>query len=75
MNTLNERRRRLPDHVADAMTAILDHFWQEEARHYLACSQDEQDGHIFSEMLAVRRWLTGKSAGSNGRKRRTEQRE
>lgn len=50
-------RRRLPDQVAEAMKAVLDYLWQEEAQDYLARGQEEQEGHIFLEMLLIRQWL------------------
>lgn len=56
--TSSRYRRRLPEHVADAMTAILDYLWLDEARDYLAMSREEQQTHIFNEMLIVQNWLT-----------------
>lgn len=51
------QRRRLPEHIAQAMTAILDYLWQAEARDYLSRSREDQEGHIFNAMLTVRQWL------------------
>jgi hypothetical protein len=50
-------RRRLPAHVAEAMAAILEYLWQAEAKDYLSRNREEQEGHIFVEMLNVRNWL------------------
>jgi len=45
--------RRVPRRVA----AILDCFWNGQANEYLSRGKDEQEGHIFAEMLLVRQWL------------------
>jgi hypothetical protein len=50
-------RRRLPEQVAEAMNAILEYLWSDEARNYVNASRAEQVGHIFQEMLTVRHWL------------------
>jgi hypothetical protein len=52
------QRRRLPDHIAASMTAILDFLWQQEAQDYLSRSSEDQEGHIFNDMLTIRNWLT-----------------
>lgn len=64
----NTKRRRIPDRVAEAMTTILDYFWQAEAKDVTRSSSDQQ-GHIFQEMLLVRQWLTdrGRRARRNSR--------
>ncbi|HEY4307986.1 MAG TPA: hypothetical protein VGN12_00915 [Pirellulales bacterium] len=54
-------RRRLPDHIAEAMAVILDYVWQKEAQDYLSKSREEQEGHIFTDVLTVRQWLSGVS--------------
>ena len=54
----NKHRPRLPEHVAEAIEAILDHFWQDEARDYLARSRSEQEDHVFTKMLMARQWFT-----------------
>ncbi len=50
-------RRRLPVRVAEAMTAVLDYLWHDQARDWLARSEHEQETHIFAAMLTVRQWL------------------
>ena len=57
MQMNNKKRRRLPVHIAEAMTAILDYLWQKEAQDYLSCNRDDQETHIFSQLLTVRQWL------------------
>lgn len=57
MNPALINRRRLPDHVAEAITAVIDHFWMEQIKDYLARPEQEQQGHIFNEMLTIRQWL------------------
>ncbi len=52
------QRRRMPNHIAEAMTAVLDYLWQDEAKDYVSRSREDQEGHIFNEMLTVRNWLT-----------------
>lgn len=67
------QRRRMPSHVANGMTLILDYLWQDEARDYLGRSPDEQADHVFQHMLAVRQWLdrrdrVGRERGTKGAK-------
>ena len=59
-------RRRMPDHVADAITAIIEFFWMDESRDYLSRPRDEQKGHIFNEMLTVQQWLQNGKVKSRG---------
>jgi len=59
--TAAKGRRRLPDHIAAAMTAILDYLWQGEAQDYVSRGSEDQEGHIFNEMLTVRQWLAQSS--------------
>jgi hypothetical protein len=66
MKTNPSLRRRLPEHITEAIEIVLDHFWQDEARDYLARSRDEQEGHVFTAMLAIRQWLAGRGAGPRG---------
>jgi hypothetical protein len=49
--------RRLPSRISEAIEAVLDHFWQDEARDYVASERASQRNHIFNEMLTVRQWL------------------
>lgn len=55
--SIKKPRRRMPEHVADAMAAILDYLWQDEVKDYLARTREEQANHIFTELLTVRQWL------------------
>lgn len=69
-------RRRLPEHVADAMHAILDYLWQDEAEDYLLSSLEVQSGHVFQDMLTVRQWLDrrdghAKHKATKGKKKAT----
>ena len=59
----NLQRRRLPDRVADAMAAIVEFFWMDEAKDYLACDEEGQRQHIFNQFLTVRQWLTSHEIG------------
>lgn len=59
-------RRRMPEHVAQAVEAILDYLWQDEAKDYLNQSGEEQREHIFNEMLFVRNWLTPRRQRQGG---------
>lgn len=60
-------RRRLPEHVVTAIETVLDHFWHGQAQDYLARSRDEQETHVFTEMLTVRQWLSmGKTKRRKG---------
>jgi hypothetical protein len=54
------QRKRLPDNVADAMAAVIEFFWMDEAKDYLARDREGQKEHIFNEMLTVRQWLAGR---------------
>lgn len=57
MTTAQGPRRRLPDHVAEAIVAIVDCFWVNQMKDYLASDREGQRRHIFNEMLTVRQWL------------------
>lgn len=58
MKTAPAPRRRLPDHVAEAIAAVIEFFWMEQTKDYLARNREEQQKHIFNEMLTVRQWLS-----------------
>lgn len=58
MTTAQGPRRRLPDHVAEAIAAIVDCFWVNQMKDYLASDREGQRRHIFNEMLTVRQWLS-----------------
>ncbi len=64
MKTKGSSRRRLPEEIADSMAAVLDFFWQDEAKDYLSRSREEQHQHIFNDMLAVRQWLAARTRNS-----------
>ena len=57
MTTAQGPRRRLPDHVAEAIAAIVDSFWLNQMKDYLSNDEAGQRRHIFNEMLTVRQWL------------------
>ena len=61
MKIAKGQRRRLPDRVADAMEAILDYLWEDEAMDWLTRSREEQSHHVFGHMLTVRKWLDDES--------------
>ncbi|MEX2171052.1 MAG: hypothetical protein WD851_17165 [Pirellulales bacterium] len=48
----------LPDPIHKAIDSILDYLWDDEARGYRASSKSEREGHIFAELMTIRRWLT-----------------
>jgi hypothetical protein len=62
ISTTKKTYRRLPDGVAEAIEAILDHFWDDEVRDYLAVDRQQQERHIFNDMLTVRKWLRERNA-------------
>jgi hypothetical protein len=62
--TKTKPRRRLPEHIAEAMTAVLDYLWQDEAHDYLAMSREEQQDYIFSQLITVRQWLDRRNHAS-----------
>ena len=55
----NLQRRRMPARVAEAMSLIIDRFWQEQIQHYLACDEAGQRDHILNELI-VRQFLAGR---------------
>jgi hypothetical protein len=64
MKTKGGPRRRLPEDIAEAMTVVLDFFWQDQAKDYLSRNREDQQHHVFCEMLTVRRWLTARQRNS-----------
>lgn len=60
-------RRRMPEHIAEAMHTILDYLWQDEAKDYLARTREDQATHIFTELLTVRQWLDRRDAPGEGK--------
>lgn len=61
------QRRRLPEHVAEAIATILEYLWDQEMRDYLARTPEEQETHIFNELLLVRQFLQGRRPGKQRR--------
>ena len=48
---------RIPKRVRQALRAILEYLWHDEASRYQACKKDERDNHIFSSLLTLDHWL------------------
>lgn len=61
MRARDQRRRRLPTYVAEAMRAVLNDGWQRAASDYARCPSAQQAEHIFQQMMTVRQWLDGPS--------------
>lgn len=57
MMTAQSPRRRLPDQIAEAIAVIIERFWEDQIKDFLAGDRETQRRHIFNEMLTVRQWL------------------
>ena len=60
-STPSQRKRegaaRIPLHVARSMLAILDYLWTDEFTDYQARTRETRNGHVFRDLLTVRRFL------------------
>lgn len=50
---------RLPPPIREALRAVIDYLYDEEAQDYQTLTRMEQAGHIFESVLTLNRWLQG----------------
>jgi len=51
--------RNAPPHVVEALRRVLDYLMDDEAADYLATSPGEdREGHIYSALVTLDRWLS-----------------
>lgn len=48
---------RLPPPIREALRAVIDYLYDDEAEDYQTLTKSEQDGHIFGYVLTLNRWL------------------
>jgi len=48
-----------PTQLRDAIQPLLNHYFQDEKRHYEEVPTDQRDNHVFEHWVAVFNWLTG----------------
>ncbi|MCY2990844.1 MAG: hypothetical protein NTY19_23650 [Planctomycetota bacterium] len=46
-----------PDRVVQAVAAFLAYCWEDEAHDYQARTPQARNGHVFRDLLVIRRWL------------------
>jgi hypothetical protein len=47
----------MPDQVANAIATIIEYLWSDEAKDYLAKNREQQQAHIFNDLITDRQWL------------------
>lgn len=47
-----------PTQLRDAIQLLIDHYFQDEKRHYEALPADQRQSHVFEHWVAVLSWLT-----------------
>lgn len=50
---------RLPPTIREALRAVIDYLYEDEAEDYQTLTKSEQVGHIFEYVLTLNRWLQG----------------
>lgn len=50
---------RLPPLIREALRAVIDYLYNDEAEDYQTLTRMEQAGHIFEHVLTLSRWLRG----------------
>lgn len=54
------RPPKLTPGIAEALNAVLDRLWDDEARDYQAATPEVQAGHFFRHLHALEYWMTGR---------------
>ena len=49
---------RIPLNVLQAIQEIVDYCWNDEFIDYSSRAKEDRDGHVFRDLLIVRRYLT-----------------
>lgn len=50
---------RLPPPIREALRAVIDYLYDDEAEDYQTLTKSEQSGHIFESVSTLNRWLRG----------------
>lgn len=50
---------RLPPVIREALRAVIDYLYDDEAEDFQTLTKCEQHGHIFGHVLTLNRWLRG----------------
>jgi hypothetical protein len=56
---------RLPSKTLAALETVLDHYWQDEERHYEETPEEDRDDHIFKSLKIMQAFVN--SNDSKGR--------